>query len=144
MELSALEKKKRFLKRYKRNNACIDRLKNKLLVLTERIESVKSPNMSGMPRGSVPVGVEDLLSDKMDLEKRIAKLKAKKSSLKEKVLEEIDNLEDTRYIDVLEMFFIDCMSFEEIAEVKDYTERHVIRLYTDAIKWLVDNDTMTD
>ena len=144
MELSALEKKKRFLKRYKRNNACIGRLKIKLLVLTERIESVKSPNMSGMPRGSVPVSIEELLSDKMDLENRIARLQAKRSSLKQKVLEEIDNLEDTRYIDILEMFFIDCMSFTEIAEAIGYSERHVVRLYTKAIKKLVDNDTMTE
>ena len=144
MEISTIEKKKRFLKRYRKNLACIDRLNVKLLVLDEKIKSIKSPNYSGMPKGGVPVSLEELLSDKLDLENRISRLKAKKSNLKNKVLEEIDNLDDTRYIDILEMFFIDCMSFSEIAEEKGYNERHVIRLYSEAIEVLVENDNMTD
>ncbi len=143
MELSAIEKKKKFLKRYKRNIACIDRLKIKLKVLDEKIKSVKSPNYSGMPRGSVPVTVEDLLSDKLDLENRIARLNAKKSKLKNDVVEQIDNLDDTRYIDILEMFFIELMSFGEIAEELGYNERHVIRLYSEAIRQLVEYDAMS-
>jgi DNA-directed RNA polymerase specialized sigma24 family protein len=141
--MSAIERKKKFLKRYKRNNACIDRLKIKLEVLDERIKSVKSPNYSGMPRGGVPVTVEELLSDKLDLENRIARLNAKKSKLKSDVLEQIDNLDDTRYIEVLEMFFIEFMSFGEIAEELGYNERHVIRLYSEAINELVEVDAMS-
>lgn len=140
MEMSAIEKKKKFLKRYKRNNACIDRLKIKLKELDERIKSAKSPNYSGMPKGGVPVTVEELISDKLDLEKRIDKLKAKKSKLKNDVVEQIDNLDDTRYIDILEKFFIELMSFGEIAEELGYNERHVIRLYSEAIKELVEYD----
>ena len=140
----AIEKKKKFLKRYKRNNACIDRLKIKLQVLDEKIKAVKSPNYSGMPRGSVPVTIEDLLSDKLDLENRIERLTVKKSDLKNKVLEEIDNLDDERYIEVLESFFIDCKAFWEIAEAMGYQERHVIRLYSQAIRELVDNDNMSE
>ena len=143
MELSAIEKKKRFLKRYKRNIACIDRLKIKLKVLDEKIKSVKSPNYSGMPKGGIPVTVEDLLSDKLDLENRIARLKAKKSKLKNDVVEQIDNLDDTRYIDILEMFFIELMTFGEIAEELGYNERHVIRLYSEAIRQLVEYDSMS-
>lgn len=140
MEMSAIEKKKKFLKRYKRNNACIDRLKIKLKELDERIKSAKSPNYSGMPKGGVPVTVEELISDKLDLEKRIDKLKAKKSKLKNDVVEQIDNLDDTRYIDILEKFFLELMSFGEIAEELGYNERHVIRLYSEAIKELVEYD----
>jgi DNA-directed RNA polymerase specialized sigma subunit len=143
MELSAIEKKKRFLKRYKRNIACIDRLKIKLKDLDEKIKSVKSPNYSGMPKGGIPVTVEDLLSDKLDLENRIARLKAKKSKLKNDVVEQIDNLDDTRYIDILEMFFIELMTFGEIAEELGYNERHVIRLYSEAIRQLVECDSMS-
>lgn len=138
--MSAIEKKKKFLKRYKRNNACIDRLKIKLKELDERIKSAKSPNYSGMPKGGVPVTVEELISDKLDLEKRIDKLKAKKSKLKNDVVEQIDNLDDTRYIDILEKFFLELMSFGEIAEELGYNERHVIRLYSEAIKELVEYD----
>jgi DNA-directed RNA polymerase specialized sigma subunit len=140
----AIEKKKKFLKRYKKNLACIDRLKVKLQVTDEKIKRVKSPNYSGMPKGGLPVTIEDLLSDKLDLENRINRLKAKKSDLKNKVLEEIDTLEDDRYIEVLESFFIDCKSFEDIAEDMGYQERHVIRLYSQGIRELVDNDIMSE
>jgi DNA-directed RNA polymerase specialized sigma subunit len=148
MEIStiekAIEKKKKFLKRYKRNLACIDRLKIKLQNLDIKIKSAKSPNYSGMPRGGVPVTIEELLSDKVDLELRIEKLKSKKSDLKNKVLEEIDNLEDDRYVEVLESFFIDCKTHAEIAEDMGYQERHVIRLYSEAIRVLVDNDMLAE
>lgn len=148
MEIStiekAIEKKKKFLKRYKRNLACIDRLKIKLHILDEKIKSVKSPNYSGMPKGGLPVTIEDLLSDKKDLENRIDKLKAKKSNLKTMVLEEIDTLEDDRYVEVLESFFIDCKTFDKIAEDTGYQERHVIRLYSQGIRELVDNDIMSE
>ena len=127
------QKKKRYLKRYRKNEACIQRLKNKLVVTTQRIEGLKSPSLSGMPRGGVPVTIDDLLSDKMDLEDRIKRLKAKSRGLKLAVCEEIDSLEDSRYCEILEAYFIDGLSFDEIADELGYTERHVIKLYSEAI-----------
>ena len=132
-EIQEIEKKKRSLKRYKKNNACIDRLEDKLFLLDERIKSVKSPNYSGMPRGGTPVTIEELLSDKLDLEKRIQRLKNKKSMLKDEILEEIDTLEDSRYVEILEAFFIDGISLEDIADNEGYTVRHVYRLYSEAV-----------
>lgn len=128
--------KKRSLKRYRNNIKCIERLERKLVVLDERIKTIKSPNFSGMPRGGVPVTIDDLLSDKMDLEDRIKRLKAKSRDLKKAVCEEIDSLEDTRYCEVLEAHFIEGLSFEDIAEEMGYTERNVIKLYSEAITLL--------
>ena len=62
-EIQEIERKKRSLKRYKKNIACINRLEDKLKALDARITSVKSPNYSGMPRGGTPITSEDLLSD---------------------------------------------------------------------------------
>lgn len=129
-------KKKRSLKRYRKNLACIARLEIKLALLDDRITGLKSPSLSGMPRGGVPVKLEDLLSDKMDLEDRIKRLKAKSRGLKNEVCEEIDSLEDSRYCEVLELRFIDGLSFDEIAEEMGYTERHIINLYSEAITLL--------
>ena len=128
--------KKRSLKRYQKNLACISRLEAKLVTLDERITTIKSPSLSGMPRGGVPVTIEDLISDKMDLEDRIRRLKAKSRDLKKSVCEEIDSLEDPRYCEVLEAHFIEGLSFEEIAEETGYTERHVYTLYAEAIRVL--------
>lgn len=133
LKLLEHERKKRYLKRYKRNGILIDRLENKLRALEARIQGVRSPSLSGMPRGGKPVTREDLIADKVDLERRIERLKGKGEDIRRETLDLIDELEDARYAEVLESFLIDDMTFREIAEDMDYTERHVIRLYSEAI-----------
>lgn len=128
--------KKKSLKRYRNNQNKIYRLEGKLALLDDRIKTIKSPTFSGMPRGGVPVTIDDLMSDKLDLEDRIKRLKDKGRDFKREICEEIDSLEDPRYCDVLELFFIDCMEFGDIAEELGYTERHVITLYSEAIEIL--------
>lgn len=136
-EIEALRsKKKRSLRRYRKNIACIERLEKKLVLMDERITSLRSPSLSGMPRGGVPVTIDDLMSDKLDLEDRIKRLKAKSRDLKKAVCEEIDSIEDSRYCEILEAHFIDGLSFDDIAEELGYTERHVIKLYSEAITLL--------
>lgn len=134
------KRKKRFLKRYRKNLACIRRLEEKLVILDERITAVKSPSLSGMPRGGTPVTLADLVSDKVDLENRIERLKAKGKKLKSEIYEEIDSLEDPRYCEVLEAHFIEGLTFESIAEEMGYTERHVYTLYSEAISLLSISD----
>ena len=140
-EIQEIKKKKRSLKRYRNNLACIGRLEEKLTLLDERIKSVKSPNYSGMPRGGTPVTIEELISDKMDLEKRIKRLKDKGKKLKDQILEEIDSLEDMRYCEVLEAYFIECMSISDIAEEMGYTDRYIYDLYKNAVQELTFNIT---
>ena len=138
-EIQEIENKKRSLKRYKKNRACVDRLEDKLKLLEERIKSVKSPNYSGMPRGGTPVTIEELISDKIELEERIERLKVKSKKLKNEILEEIDSIEDPRYCEVLEGFFIDCLPLEVIAENEGYGVRHIYRLYSEAVTLLALN-----
>ena len=128
-----LENKKQFLRRYRKNVACIARLNEKLKSLDMRIKSVRSPNMSGMPRGGVPVTLDDLLADKEELEDRIKDLKKKSKSLKREILSEIDALEDDRYSEILEAHFIDGLPVEMIAEKIGYSERHTYNLYKEAL-----------
>lgn len=139
-----LNRKKRFLKRYKSNRVRIARLEEKRADLDSRIKTVKSPSFSGMPRGGIKVTVEDLIADKIITEERIDNLKAKSKGLKRDILNEIDRLDDVRYTDVLELFFIDCLTFEDIAEELGYTERHIVRLYTDALEVLVSMDSIAE
>lgn len=139
LEIQEIERKKRSLKRYKKNLVCIGRLEEKLALLDDRIKSVKSPNMSGMPRGGTPVTIADLLSDKVELEERIERQKAKSKDLKKEILEEIDSLDDVRYMEILESFFIDGISLEDIADNEGYTVRHVYRLYSEAVTKLALN-----
>ena len=128
-----LENKKQFLRRYRKNIACLDRLKEKLKLLDMRITSMRSPNLSGMPRGSAPVTLDDLLADKEELEERIKELKKKSKSLKREILVKIDSLEDDRYSEILEAHFIDGLPIEKISEKIGYSERHTYNLYKEAL-----------
>ena len=135
-DIQEIASKKRFLKRYRKNLNCIVRLEDKLALLENKLSSVRSPNLSGMPRGGAPVTTADLVADKIDLENRIKRLKGKGKNLKDEILEEIDSLDEPRYIAILEAFFIDCLSIEEIAENEGYTVRHVYTIYHDAVRAL--------
>ena len=138
-EIQDLASKKKSLKRYRKNKYCITRLEEKLALLDRKIKSVNSPNLSGMPRGGVPVTMEDLIADKIELEERIKRLKVKAKKLKREVLEEIDSLEDSRYCEVLEAYFVDCLPFELIAERMGYTERYIYILYKEALAALANS-----
>lgn len=135
-EIQAIEAKKRSLKKYKKNSAKLTRLEEKLHVLEERITSVRSPNYSGMPRGGTPVTLADLLADKIELEERIANQKEINREYKRAITKELDQLDDVKHIEVLELFFIDCLTPEEIAEELNYNVRTVYRLYSEGVKLL--------
>jgi hypothetical protein len=139
-KIQEINRKKRSLKRYKKNLACVGRLEDKLRSLDERRLSVKSPSLSGMPRGGIKVTNEDLTADRIDLEKRIKRLKDKGNRLRDQILEEIDSLEDPRYCEVLEAFFIECKSISDIAEDMGYTDRYIYDLYKDAVTILTFGD----
>lgn len=134
-----IKNKKRSLRRYRKNVECVSRLEEKLIVLNARLSSAKTSNYSGMPRGGSPIGVEDLISDKIELEERIGRLKKKANILKREILDEIDSLEDSRYCEVLESYFIEGLSMDEIADSLGYNERYTFQLYSEAIESLTQN-----
>ena len=131
------ERKKKYLKRYRKNTAMISRLNAKLEDLNQRIYTVKAPSLSGLPRGGDPVTLADLVADKTDLEERIDRLKDKGRGIRREILSKIDDLDDTRYAEILEAFCIECKDFEEIADETGYNVRHVIRLYSEGIGAIV-------
>lgn len=132
--ISEIDLKKQYLKRYKKNRALIDRLNDKIFFLDQRLVGIKSPGFSDMPRGGTPITKEDLIEEKLEIEERIRRLEEKGKKIKAEILDKIDELEDTRYVDILEDFFIKCKDFDIISEESGYTVRHVIRLYSEAIK----------
>lgn len=136
--MNKLEMKKDYLRRYRVNVLLVRRLENKHRNIDEKLYKVKSPNYSGMPRGGVPFSIEDLISKKLEIEKRIARLKAKGEKIREEILEKIDELEDTRHVEIMELYFIECKDFRTMASETGYTERHIFRLYSEAINRMSD------
>lgn len=128
------EQKKKYLKRYRKMVSLIARLEERVAKINARMLKVRSPNFSGEVQGTgKPVTIEEMISDKIELEERISKLEKKSKPIKHEIVEKIDSLDDPRHAEVLEAYFIDCKDFQTIADEIGYTKRHVIRLYSDAI-----------
>lgn len=138
IEIQDTELKKRYLKRYRKNRALINRLKLKIANLDDRMKSIRSPGFSDMPRGGTPITKEDITAEKVDIERRIQRLEAKGKIIKTEILDIIDEVEDPRYAEILESFLIDCKDFEDIAEDCGYSVRHIERLYRDSIRAVVE------
>lgn len=133
-EIELIKRKKQWLRRYRKNEAKIERLEEKINFIDARMEGVKGIRMSSEPKGSSHVSQAELLSDKMDIEERIKRLKIKSRQLKNEICNAIDTLENDKHVEVLESYFIDGLSFEEIAVKINRTTRRAIWLYSDAIE----------
>lgn len=131
---SIIEKRKRFLKRYRKQQALIYRLKLKLKNYEDRLTALNSPTLSDLPKGGVPVTKEEILAEKLETEDRIKRLSDKGAQIRAEIIEKIDELESVRQAEILEAFCLDCKEFIEIAEDIGYSERRVIQIYSEAIE----------
>ena len=129
-----LEIKKRYLKRYRKNKALIHRLETKVEILEQRITGLRSPKYSDMPRGGTPITKEELIDEKDEIKDRIKRLEVKGKKYRSEILDKIDELDDTRYAEILESFCINCKDLDIIAEDMGYTTRHIYALYSEAIR----------
>ncbi|MDR2278907.1 MAG: hypothetical protein LBE23_13705 [Vagococcus sp.] len=89
-----------------------------------------------MPRGGTPFTIEDMLIRKEETENRISNLLTHSWEVRQEIIEKIDQLEDYRHIEVLEQFFIENLTLDEIAEREHYSLRHTIRMYSEALRKL--------
>lgn len=111
----------------------IERLEEKLLMIDNQIIGLKSVTINDMPRGGQPVTKTDLLIKKEETQERIKTLTDTSLKVKKEIFECIDSLDDYRLAEVLENYFIDRMTLEEIAKEKHYSVRHVGYLYAKGI-----------
>lgn len=136
-----LEKRKKFLKRYRKNREMVRWLEEKVETLNLRITSLSSPKYSGMPKGE-PITTEDLIAEKIEIEERLKETKAKGKKIRREITSLIDNLEDKKHAEVLELFFVEGKEFEEISLIIGYTKRHTIRLYSEGVLMLDINPSL--
>ncbi|WP_225439396.1 sigma factor-like helix-turn-helix DNA-binding protein [Ligilactobacillus agilis] len=106
----------------------IERLEEKLKVLTDRYE-LKAQTYSDEPKGGRPATLEDMVIQKEKLESRIAVYYSKSRAIRdrfEKAAEKMDNQTEAK---ILDYYFFEGMTLEQIADELGYTVRHVSRLY---------------
>lgn len=131
-----IKDKKRFLKRYLKSKKRIERLENKLAEIDERLYTISGKIITDMPSGGTPLTLDDLLIQKEETAERINRFVLESRTIRCEICDELDTLDDSKHAEILELFFITGESFQGIAEQTNYTERHVIRLYSDAIRLL--------
>lgn len=129
-----IKKKKSFLKRYRNYLIRIERLEEKLLSIDNQLEGMSSKRISDMPTGGVPVTVDDLLVRKEETKQRIKRIVRTSNNVKSEIYEVIDQIDDYRFSEVLEAYFIDGKTMEHIAEERDYSVKHIKYLYSKGIK----------
>lgn len=133
-----LKAKKEYLYRYKRGKNYIDRLEDRLELLTAKIESVNSPKYSDVKvDGWVHKSIDERILDKMELEKRINKLKEDNNIIKYEIYEAIDSLMDERLAECLELLTIKCMSAEDSADYMYISHRQFMRIYKKALENMI-------
>ena len=141
MDETIKREKKKWLSRYTRNRVVIQRLEEKVASLDSKMKTIKTSNLSGMPRGGQPVTSADIVADKLELESRIEKLELKGRQYRREILDAIDDLEDAVHAEILESVFIDGMLIEDVGDELGYNIRHVYRLYARAIEAIQVPDT---
>lgn len=134
MSREIIDAKKKWLGRYKGVCSQISRLSERVATLEAKINGVRSPRLTGMPRGGTPVTTADLIGDKIELEERLERLQKRRSSVRREILDAIDTLDNEKLSEILEYWFIQCMNADDIADELGYTTRHVWRLYSQAIE----------
>ena len=127
------ERKKKYLKRYKKNRACVNRLYDKLEFVTSKLDRISAPSLSNMPRGGITKSKSDLSNEKIDLERRIAKLEKTGAKLKEETYDLIDQILDPNLVEVMELLFIQCYEMDDVKELLALSSRQLNRKYAKAL-----------
>lgn len=136
MDKEQAARKKRYLKRYQRIQKKIEGLQEKLAEEECRMLSPKIQHLSHLPRGGSPKTMADIIAEKEETKERIKNLEQKQKQIRKEIITKLDELEDHRHVEVLELFFIKGHSLEEIADLKTHNVRHIIRLYSKGIEAL--------
>ena len=124
--------------RYRDVYAKIDRLEDRLYFLDTRLEKLSSPRITGMPKSTSSNADirDDLIMQKDEVTERINKQNVKRMKLRKEICNVIDDLDDTQEARVLELYFIDGMTKQEIADYLVFDLRWIKQLYSRGIQHL--------
>ncbi len=125
---------KKILNQHRSVYFLIQDLKRQVNDIDGQIYGCSSGKLTGMPRGGKPVTREDMANEKADILKRIERLELVKKQKKEIVQAYIDTVYSARHNKILTMYYIKVLPIWKIAELEGYSQRHVFRLYEQAVE----------
>lgn len=99
----------------------------------ERLYGARVPMLSDMPRGGVPVTMDDRVIRVVSREQEIDRQRSKAERIKLIIERSIGAMEDPRDRTILKMKYLQGYTFEEIAERIHYSVNHTKSLHDVAI-----------
>lgn len=124
---------KEYLRAVRTIDRRIDETLERLERMRARLEAGRQSNLSGMPRG----GAVDwtATADKViELEQAYNERLRDMCRMKREAQAAIDRVEDARYRELLELYYIDRYTWEQVATTMGYDVRHVTRLHGEALQ----------
>ena len=124
---------KEFLRMARGMDRRIDRATERVERLRARLEAGRMSRITGMPRG----GGEDWTetADRLiELEKIVNARVREMCRVKRLAMEAIESVEEMRYREVLELYYLDGYTWEQVAKAMSYDVRHVTRLHGKALQ----------
>lgn len=124
---------KEFLRRARSVDRRVDETEERIERLRARLEAGRMSSVTGMPRGGSSDWTET--ADRLiELERRYNERVREMVRLKLAAQDAIDQVEDARMRELLELRYIDGMTWEAVAERMGYSTRQVTRLHGYALR----------
>ncbi|MCR4912481.1 MAG: sigma-70 family RNA polymerase sigma factor [Lactobacillus sp.] len=123
---------KAYLMRYRKIHTKIDRLKDKLNRLNERYD-LKGVSYSFEPSSSVKKTLDDVLAQKEYLENKLDEMVSESIDIRNEITEKLLDLDNQLEATVLDFYFLEQYSLNDIADELSYSDRQIERLYVDGI-----------
>lgn len=126
---------KAYLMQYRKMHTKIERLKDKLERLNERY-NLKGVSYSSQPSSTVTQTLDDILAQKEYIEGKISKLTGDAIKISNEIQDRLLELDNQLEAEILDLYFLENHSLNEIANILCYSERQIERLYVKGIKHL--------
>lgn len=123
---------KEFLRRARTVDRRVDEAQERVERIRSRLESGRMSNITGMPRGG-DADWTDTANALIELEKRMNERIREMVRLKQAAMDAIDQVEEARLREVLELYYIDGFTWEQVAERMGLDLRWVYRLHGRAL-----------
>lgn len=105
------------------------------LMITRQNEYERVTSIASQLTGMTVSGTKDphKYDNLAELNDTIDRLSAELTAIKDEILQGIYRLEDSRYREVLKLYYVDCMTLEQIAVKMNYSFPHIKRLKFEAM-----------
>lgn len=123
---------KEFLRRARAADRLIDQATERVERIRARLESGRMSSVTGMPRGGAKDWT-DTANALIELERRVNARVRDMCRLKRLAMDAIDQVEEARLREVLELYYIDGFTWEQVAERMQLDVRWVYRLHGRAL-----------